>query len=145
MCECRGSRKVQFTALPKRARKHGLRPVIRHVMRTAAYMARSARRLCARLRQGELPARLGVRGDGVPGGGARAAVRRHPDRTLLLDAALRRGCAPPDMGQIYRTSLRGHNRGNGQGSTGAMEQATFSELKHDSKKRRTGAKFSGED
>ena len=32
---------VQFTALPKRARKHGLRPVIRHVMRTAAYLVRS--------------------------------------------------------------------------------------------------------
>ena len=41
-------RAVQFTALPKRARRHGLRPVIRHVMRTAAYMVRSARRLCAR-------------------------------------------------------------------------------------------------
>lgn len=39
-------RAVQFTALPKRARKHGLRPVIRHVMRTAAYLVRSARRLC---------------------------------------------------------------------------------------------------
>ena len=41
-------RAVQFTALPKRARKHGLRPVIRHVMRTAAYMVRTARRLCVR-------------------------------------------------------------------------------------------------
>ena len=41
-------RAVQFTALPKRARRHGLRPVIRHVMRTAAYMVRSARRLCVR-------------------------------------------------------------------------------------------------
>ena len=41
-------RTVQFTALPKRARRHGLRPVIRHVMRTAAYMVRSARRLCVR-------------------------------------------------------------------------------------------------
>jgi len=41
-------RAVQFTALPKRTRKHGLRPVIRHVMRTAAYMVRTARRLCLR-------------------------------------------------------------------------------------------------
>ena len=41
-------RAVQFTVLPKRARKHGLRPVIRHVMRTAAYMVRSARRLYVR-------------------------------------------------------------------------------------------------
>ena len=41
-------RAVQFTALPKRARKHGLRPVIRHVMRTAAYMVRTGRRLCVR-------------------------------------------------------------------------------------------------
>ena len=39
---------MQFTALPKRTRKHGLRPVIRHVMRTAAYMVRTARRLCVR-------------------------------------------------------------------------------------------------
>ncbi len=41
-------RAVQFTALPKRARRHGLRPVIRHVMRTAASMVRSARRLRVR-------------------------------------------------------------------------------------------------
>ena len=41
-------RAVQFTALPKRTRKHGLRPVIRHVMRTAAYMVRTARRLFVR-------------------------------------------------------------------------------------------------
>ncbi|MCY3624159.1 MAG: hypothetical protein OXH68_20920 [Gammaproteobacteria bacterium] len=41
-------RAVQFTALPKLTRKHGLRPVIRHVMRTAAYMVRTARRLCVR-------------------------------------------------------------------------------------------------
>ena len=39
---------MQFTALPKRARRHGLRPVIRHVMRTAAYLVRTARRLCVR-------------------------------------------------------------------------------------------------
>ena len=56
---------VQFTALPKRARKHGLRPVIRHVMRTA-YMVRSGRRLCVRFGKTnfrQLPARLAVRGD----------------------------------------------------------------------------------
>ena len=41
-------RAVQFTALPKRARKHGLRPVIRHAMPTAGYMVRSSRRLCVR-------------------------------------------------------------------------------------------------
>ncbi len=41
-------RAVQFTALPKRARRHGLRPVIRHVMRTAAYMVRTVRRLGVR-------------------------------------------------------------------------------------------------
>lgn len=39
---------MQFAALPERARKHGLRPVIRHAMRTAAYLVRSARRLCVR-------------------------------------------------------------------------------------------------
>ena len=38
-------RAVQFTVLPKRARRHGIRPVIRYVMRTAAYLARSGRRL----------------------------------------------------------------------------------------------------
>ena len=44
-----GLRAVQFTALPKRARMHGLRPVIRYVMRThAAYMVRSARGLRVR-------------------------------------------------------------------------------------------------
>ena len=41
-------RAVRFTALPKRVRKHGLRPVIRHVMHTAAYLVRSARRLYVR-------------------------------------------------------------------------------------------------
>ena len=41
-------RAVQFTALPKGARRHRLRPVIRHVMRTAAYLVRTARRLCVR-------------------------------------------------------------------------------------------------
>ena len=41
-------RAVQFAALPKRARRHGPRPVIRHVMHTAAYMVRTARRLCVR-------------------------------------------------------------------------------------------------
>ena len=41
-------RAVQFTALPTRARRHGLRPVIRYVMRASAYLVRSARRLCVR-------------------------------------------------------------------------------------------------
>ena len=34
---------------PKQARRHGIRPIIRHVMRTAAYMIRFARRMCVRL------------------------------------------------------------------------------------------------
>ena len=38
-------RAVRFTALPRRARRHGSAPVIRHVMRTAAYMVRTGRRL----------------------------------------------------------------------------------------------------
>ena len=37
-------RAVQYTALPKSARRHGLRPVIRFVMRTSAYLVRTARR-----------------------------------------------------------------------------------------------------
>ncbi len=36
---------MQFAALPKRARKHGIRPVIRYVMRTVANMIRTGRRL----------------------------------------------------------------------------------------------------
>ena len=39
---------VQVTALPKGARRHGIRQVIRHVMRTAAHMVRTARRTCLR-------------------------------------------------------------------------------------------------
>ncbi len=38
-------RAVQFTALPKRARKHGIRSVIRYVMRTVAFMVSTGRRL----------------------------------------------------------------------------------------------------
>ena len=41
-------RAVQFTALPKSARKHGIRQVIRYVMRTAAHVVRTARRVCLR-------------------------------------------------------------------------------------------------
>ena len=41
-------RAVQFTALPKKARRHGVRQVIRYVMRTAAHMIRTARRVCLR-------------------------------------------------------------------------------------------------
>jgi hypothetical protein len=41
-------RAVQFTALPKKARGHGIRQVIRYVMRTAAHMVRTARRTCLR-------------------------------------------------------------------------------------------------
>ena len=41
-------RAVQFTALPKGARRHGIRQVIRYVMRTAAHMVRTARRTCLR-------------------------------------------------------------------------------------------------
>ncbi len=36
------------TVLPKKARHHGIRPIIRHVMRTAAHMVRSARQSCVR-------------------------------------------------------------------------------------------------
>ena len=38
-------RAVQFTALPKGARRHGIRQVIRHVMCAAAHMIRTARRI----------------------------------------------------------------------------------------------------
>ncbi|MXX06334.1 MAG: hypothetical protein F4Z71_06185 [Gammaproteobacteria bacterium] len=41
-------RAVQYTALPKGARRHGISAVIRYVMRTAAWMTRSARRLSLR-------------------------------------------------------------------------------------------------
>ena len=41
-------RAVQYEALPKSARRHSIRPVIRYVMRTAAYMVRTARRVCLR-------------------------------------------------------------------------------------------------
>ena len=41
-------RAVQYTALPKKARQHGIRSVIRYVMRTAAHMVRTARRVCLR-------------------------------------------------------------------------------------------------
>ena len=41
-------RAVQFTARPKKARGHGTRQAIRHVMRTAAHMVRTARRTCLR-------------------------------------------------------------------------------------------------
>ena len=47
-------RAVQFTALPKRGRKHGLRPVIRHVMRTAAYLGLVSVNYFFRWRQLEL-------------------------------------------------------------------------------------------
>ncbi len=41
-------RAVQYTALPKKARRHGIRPIIRYVMQTAAYLVRKARQLCVR-------------------------------------------------------------------------------------------------
>ncbi len=41
-------RAVQYGALPKSARRHGIRPVIRHVMRATAHMVRTARRVCLR-------------------------------------------------------------------------------------------------
>ena len=41
-------RTVQYAALPKKAREHGIRSIIRHVMRTAAHMVRTARRVCLR-------------------------------------------------------------------------------------------------
>ena len=41
-------RAVQYTALPKGARRHGIRSVIRHVARTAAHMVRTGRRVVMR-------------------------------------------------------------------------------------------------
>ncbi|MDD9961275.1 MAG: hypothetical protein OXU70_04165 [Gammaproteobacteria bacterium] len=41
-------RAVQFTALPRGARRDGIRQVIRYVMRTEAHMVRTARRTCLR-------------------------------------------------------------------------------------------------
>ena len=41
-------RAVQYGALPKSARRHGIRPVIRYVMRATAHMVRTARRVCVR-------------------------------------------------------------------------------------------------
>ena len=38
-------RAVQFRLLPKAARRHGIRPLVRHVMRTVARLVRSGRRL----------------------------------------------------------------------------------------------------
>jgi len=41
-------RAVQYTALPKSARRHGIRSVIRYIVRTAAYMVRTGRRVVMR-------------------------------------------------------------------------------------------------
>ena len=41
-------RAVQYTALPKSARRHGIRSVIRYVVRTAAHMVRTGRRVVMR-------------------------------------------------------------------------------------------------
>ncbi len=41
-------RAVQHTALPKSARRHGIRAVIRYVVRTAAHMVRTGRRVVVR-------------------------------------------------------------------------------------------------
>ena len=41
-------RAVQYTALPKKTRRHGIRPIIRFVMQTTAHLTRSARRWCVR-------------------------------------------------------------------------------------------------
>ena len=41
-------RAVQYEALPKSARRHGIRSVIRHVVRTAAHMVRTGRRVVMR-------------------------------------------------------------------------------------------------
>ena len=41
-------RAVRYGALPKKARRHGIRPVIRYVMRAPAHMVRAARRVCVR-------------------------------------------------------------------------------------------------
>ena len=38
-------RTVQYRLLPKAARRHGIRPLVRHVMRTVARLVRSGRRL----------------------------------------------------------------------------------------------------
>ena len=46
-CCCARCSAVQYGALPKSARRHGIRPVIRHVMRATA-MVRTARRVCVR-------------------------------------------------------------------------------------------------
>ena len=47
-------RAVQYTALPKKARRHGIRPVIRFVMRTTAHLTRSARQWCVRFAKSNL-------------------------------------------------------------------------------------------
>ncbi len=41
-------RAVQYEALPKSARYHGIRSVIRYVVRTAAHMVRTGRRMVMR-------------------------------------------------------------------------------------------------
>ena len=41
-------RAVQCTALPQSARRHGIRAIVRYVMRSSAHMVRTARRLCWR-------------------------------------------------------------------------------------------------
>ena len=35
---------IQYRLLPAKARRHGIRPIIRHLIRTAARLVRSARR-----------------------------------------------------------------------------------------------------
>ena len=86
-------RAVQFTTLPKCARKHGLRPVIRHVVRTPAHMARTARRRCVRFARSNF--RLDWLYEAMVRLEARARrPRRRPDNSVRLDAARRAGDAP---------------------------------------------------
>ena len=83
-------RAVQFTVLPKRARRHGIRPVIRYVMRTVGYLARSRPRLGLRFAKSNLPAGLVVVRSDAPvagpapgtGGLTRRSVRATPPRSV---------------------------------------------------------------
>ena len=91
-------RAVQFTALPKRTRKHGLRPVIRHVMRTAAYMVRTARRLFVRFAKTNFHLDWLYEAMAHPGGPRPAACVGGLTGPVRFDAALRRRRTRPAAG-----------------------------------------------
>ena len=71
-------RAVRYEALPKKARRHGIRPIIRYLVRTTAHMVRTARPGVRAVREDELPPGLAVPRHGLAGGPG-SARRLTPD------------------------------------------------------------------